>query len=211
MEWRVRQAALTPTLSQGERGLVVALIALCALIGGCGTKTLTAPGGKLAVRSQSNEGATLAGGFDSGYYEYDDANNVRVVLFDGPPEQPTQAAVITMFWNPRAGRTPIDPTATNATVQYVIFSGESEVGIYSGAGFMHPKGKPGGDRLSAAVWQATLRLTDRSENFQDLLGQAILEGNFSARRDDAAISQMVRRLNLIIRERLGYPRLVRGE
>ena len=43
---------------------------------------------------------------------------------------------------------------------------------------------------------------------RDRLGQAVLKGRFAAVRDEAALSRHLRQLNLQVRQRLGYPRLV---
>ncbi|MEX0776740.1 MAG: hypothetical protein WD042_13640 [Phycisphaeraceae bacterium] len=171
-----------------------------------------AGGGNLALSSQFEQGVTLESNFESGTYRFDDRNHVTVVLVDGPMENPRQAVTLRMFWEPRAGRTPIDQDATNATIHYVIFAGEGdrEAGVYSGAGFVYPKDKPGGAGLSAGVWQASLIMTDRSEMFDDLLGQAKLKGTFTARRDDLATSQMIDHLNRLITQRLQYPRVVQA-
>jgi len=167
-------------------------------------------GGSLAIRSQDDTGGQLQGGFGTGIYSLDDKNNLTAVLFDGPQENPTQAVVIRMFWKPRAGRTPIDSNATNATIHYIIFTGEGNrvTGIYSGAGYVYPNSKTGEDPLAAGVWQASLRLADKSETFQDRLGQAMVKGKFTARRDATAVQQAIRQINVLVRERLGYPRLV---
>ncbi len=165
---------------------------------------------KLALKSQSQQGLALEGGFTSSFYAMDDPNHLTVVLLDGSIQEPDQAVTIRVFWQPRAGRTPIDPTATNATIHYTIFTGDHrhEVGIYSGAGFVYPVGQIGDPVFNADVWQATLRLTDRSPGFKDLLGGAILDGHLTARRDDAAVGLALRRLRVLVTERMGYPRWV---
>lgn len=187
--------------------IACALIAMILAVG-CGTHH----GASLALRSQSRPSTALIGGFTSSYYSMDDKNHLTILLVDGSIEEPVQAVTIRMFWKPRAGRTPIDPTATNATIHYTIFTGDnrSEVGIYSGAGFVYPVGKVGNPAFSADVWQATLRLTDRSTGFEDLLGGAVLDGHLTARRDDAAVSLALRRLRVLVTQCVGYPRWVGG-
>ena len=166
--------------------------------------------GRLSIKSQSRLGTSLIAGFKSSYYSMDDHNNVTILLIDGPIEQPIQAVTIHMFWHPRAGRTPIDPTATNATIHYTIFSGEThqQVGIYSGAGFIYPLDKPGQEQFSADVWQATLQLADCSEYFQDLLGQAMLGGYLTTTRNDTALASALTHLQRLVSQRMGYPRWV---
>lgn len=163
--------------------------------------------GHLTLKSQIHPETVLAGGFTSSIYSLDDANNLTLLLLDGTIEDPAQAVVIRMFWKPRAGRTPIDPTATNATVLYTIFAGDNrrEVGIYSGAGFVYPLDQAGQETFSIDVWHATLRLTDRSHAFRDLLRGAILEGHLTATRDDVAVERALKCLRILVTERMGYP------
>lgn len=166
--------------------------------------------GRLVLKSLSSPDTFLVGGFQTRLYQVDDQNNLTLLLLDGTIEDPIQVVTIRMFWKPRAGRTPIDPTATNATIYYTIFSGQnrSEVGIYAGAGFVYPGGRPGDEEFNASVWHATLRLTDRSTKFDDLLGSAVLEGNLAATRDDATVRRVLKRLGVLISQKMGYPRWV---
>ena len=199
-------------LDPGKFGRLAALVLAALLSGGCGIQNIvrnSQAGGSLAIRSQAEVDTVLKGGFKTGLYSYDDKNNLTIVLLDGSIDNPTQAVTIRLFWAPRAGRTPIDASATNATVHYIVFTGDTkQAGVYSGAGFMFPDTEIGGSRIQAGVWDANLVLSDRSERFNDLLGQAKLEGSFSARRNDAETLHLVRQLNILVRERLGYPRLV---
>ena len=193
----------------------LACVAMSGLLGagGCAGLGLGGEGGKLAVSSQSSPGTVLSSAFDSGVYSFDDENNLVVLLFDGPPDNPRQAVTLRMFWRPRPASTPIDRDATNVTIQYVVFSGDArdtqtQVGVYSGSGYLFPKTKPGADPLAASVWDASLRLSDRSEDFVDLLGKAQLKGGFTATRDDVATEARLQQLTVLLRERLTYPRLV---
>ncbi|MCG8511126.1 MAG: hypothetical protein MI741_18055, partial [Rhodospirillales bacterium] len=150
-----------------------------------------------------------------------DDNSVTVVLLDGPANNPRQAITLRMFWRPRAGLTPLDAEATNATMHYIVFPLEAEagndtpmnatrapIGIYTGAGFLYPKRSPGAEDLLANVWDASLRLTDAGEGFVDLLGPATITGDLRATRDDAGVQDAIRQLNQLVADRLGYPRLV---
>jgi hypothetical protein len=53
-------------------------------------------------------------------------------------------------------------------------------------------------------------MADRSAGFNDLLGQAMLRGDFTATNDSVAVEQAMRRINFKIQQRLGYPRQVLG-
>jgi hypothetical protein len=187
------------------------LLSITALLFGCGSLNPTAimhsGGGALSVESLSNEAVSMRGGFETGLYSFDGKEHITVLLYDGPIDNPTQAVTIRMLWRPQAGRTPIDPTATNATVHYIILGGEA-VGVYAGAGFLYPGSELGGDSLSAELWDASIRLSDSNASFNDLLGNAMVQGGFRARRDDVAVEQAIRHLNMVIHSRLGYPRMV---
>jgi len=174
---------------------------------GCST------GGKLAIHSARDPKTALKSGFESGIYRLDDRANITILLFDGPADDPTQAVTIRVHWAPRTARTPLDPGATNATIRYIIFGGEDhrQVGIYSGAGYLYPRGRFGQGHLAFNVWQANLRLTDSSGGFNDLLGQARLKGTFTAHRGDQAMPEAMRRLNILISRRLGYPQYVHAD
>lgn len=188
---------------------------LClTLMTGCGT-SLIARQSALAIVSQEDKSLRLRGDFSSAYYVFDSTESITVVLIEGPEDEPTQAAAIRLMWNPKAGQTPINPDATNATIQYVVFANRRtdegyfrEVGVYSGAGFLHLDSKPGESTLNASLWQADLLLADRSDRFKDLLGQSTMRGSFTAKRDSVKVQQLLQQLNLRVSERLGYPRMV---
>lgn len=201
--------------------LMVAVWSVALAVAGC-TSPLAAVGSPqgLTITGQAESGVggavKLTGDFSTAYYSYTDANTVTFVLLDGPEDSPTQAAVVRLFWRPRAGRTPLEPTATNVTIQYLVFagrgnaSGDGQVGVYTGAGFLMPSEKPGATKLSADFWNATLQLDTRTDLFRDLLGQATLTGSFTAKRDEAKVNALLRQLGREASRRLGFPRMVRG-
>jgi hypothetical protein len=179
-------------------------VMMCLVLGGCGG------GGKLAVHSELEPDTVLTGNFTTGVYAFDDQNNVDVILLEGPPEQPTQAVHIRMHWTPRAGRTPVDVHATNATVRYVIFAGEA-AGVYSGSGFLFPRVNPGKGTFTGELRDTALRLADASPNFADRLGLARATGGFSAALDEATTLRLLRQIEVALREQLGYPRFVMAD
>lgn len=176
----------------------------------------------LTAQSQTHSGNRLSSQFDHAVYSFGDRDTMTVILVQGPLEQPIQAATIRMFWRPRAGSTPLTATATNASIQYIIFTPSDPepastaatdrlVGVYSGAGFFFPTSHPGDNRLRGELWQAHMRLADASPGFNDLLGQAVLTGEVAAVRDDAAVARLLHQLNTRVTEHLGYPRLVTAQ
>ncbi len=201
-------------LALGVLGVILAGLAGCAsalqTLGLAGS-VLSPVGGSLSVRSQRPGGAELQGGFQTGFYAFDDVNHITIVLLDGPEETARQAVTIRMFWEPWAGKTPISATATNASVRLVIFSGrqEQEAGVYDGAGYVFPNTTPGGKELSAGLWDATLKLADCTAGFADLLGESTAKGKFTVRRDDAATQRILMRLSQRVSQSLQYPLLVK--
>ncbi len=176
------------------------LTAAVMLMAGCGGT------GSLSVRSVTGE-AERIGRFDLVVYNDADANTVDVVAVAGSADDPKQMVHLRMVWRPRAARTPMDTRATNATVTYVVFDG-AEAGVYGGGGLMFPSGKPGGATFRARMEQASVRLTDASAGFQAPLELAVVDGAFVAERDAVRTMQLLRRVRLALRQRLGYPRFV---
>jgi hypothetical protein len=196
-------------------GLLV-LVAFVAMSLGCKAGS-GARDTDLTIQSRANPEDIAAGGFDRGVYSYDGPSSITVLLTDGPVDAPDRALIVRMFWMPRAAATPLDETATNATVQYIVFGdttderGKRVVGIYSGGGFLYPENETDGNVLNANLWQATLTLADSSEGFEDTLGASILRGRFVAQRDDEGIVNAVRLVNIAVSESLGVPRFVRAD
>ena len=200
----VNQTAARPTRFPSL--LLAMLLTSLLFVTGCsGNKA-----GSMSITSQNKSGSSLTGEFTTGLYRFDNKNQITMVLLDGPEDAPKQAVTVRMFWSPRPGRTPIDKNATNATIHYVIFPDEAhmQVGVYSGAGYMFPKGTPGAPELTLAIWQSTLRLTDSTQGFKDLLGPANLKGKITLKQDDAQVERIIRQLNANIRKTLGFPRMV---
>lgn len=188
----------------GALGFLTLLLCLTLLLGGCGGH------GSLAVRSELQRGTVLTGDFNTAVYSFDDRNNVDVILLEGTAEEPSQAVHIRMHWEPRAGRTPIDENATNATIRYIVFTGDG-AGVYSGSGFLFPRSDAGDNTFRGILRETAMRLADASPNFTDRLGLARATGGFSATLDEAATSRLLREIQVNLKEKLGYPRFVMAD
>lgn len=167
--------------------------------------------GELSAANAVGQELALPDSFQHGFYQHQGRNGLTILLVDGPLENPRQFMTIRMLWRPRAARTPISRDATNASIRHVIFTEDgAQVGIYSGGGFLWPKGKPGAATMKASIWNASLKLSNTTEGFPagNLLSE--MEGSFSLQRDDAGVDQALRQLNVLLRQRLGYPYLVRA-
>lgn len=190
------------------------LVSFALLSVGCGSK------GTLIVQRRGSGEQVFESRFDEVIYRFEDDNGATLVMLRGNPDAPEAAATIRLFWRARAGTTPMESTATNATMHYIIFEPDAEdaaddttgegagLAIYSGAGFLLTDGKPGSATFKGRVTGATLRLSDHTAAFEEAVTRADLSGNILARRDDAAASQLITRINRIIRQRLGRARLV---
>ena len=189
-------------------------LAGCFGLAGCSTWGVDRPPAELGLVSRdpgARGRAVASAAFGQVLYRYESDSNLTVLLFDGSSDDPTRVAVLSMFWRPRAGSTPVDRTATNTVVRYLDFdaaAGDDTLGVYAGAGFMRVYSDPAAGGLDGTLFDADLRLIDRSEAFTDRLGRTALAGSFTARRDDARVTTILRRLNLRVSEALGYPRLV---
>jgi len=182
---------------------------LAAMLGIAGCTQFTGPltwGSKdVAIRSAAaGNDTTIDMAQDMSVYAAHDAQTIHVMLIKGPAESPDRAMHITMRWRPKAGQTPLDPSATNATVQLYLFEGDG-VGVYGGGGHLWPRSTAGARRWSATLRNASLRPMHLSDQFNDMLGICVAEGALTAQRDEHATLELVTRIERMVEDRLGYP------
>ncbi len=223
--------AIGPTIRRARRwGIAVLTVGFIVGVSGCRTASeLTAGDLRLTSVDRSDlEPINLTDAADLAIYRVADRNTLTILLIQGEADRPRRVAVIEMFWDARAGRTPVARTATNATVRIIDFesfgpgnrsAGASDrqdaadqaprVGIYAGGGFLRLFDDPRDGQLQARLRDFDVRLTDRSEPYIDRLGRGILSGRVDAARDDARVNQLMRQINQRVSAGLGYPRLVR--
>lgn len=171
-----------------------------ASVSGCTVLGIGA--GTSALRVDSlDTGVFLAPDAVTRVYAAGDRNTADVILSDIPLEQLASLGGsiegvtgsvlhLHMFLTPRAGRTPIEFSASNCTATLIVVA-DGQAGFYRGGGFMLPSDSPGEKSFSARVAQVTLRPGVATAGFEDLLGHAELSGRVSARRDDAAAERIV--------------------
>jgi len=190
----------------------VLLAAVC--IAGCASLS----GGTSALQITSRRGGTVfQPSWSTAVYRAIDSNTADIYLTDLPPETfdhpPDPAAsfpsgsilAVRMFLAPKAGRTPIDFTASNMTVTHVILTPEA-AGLYGGGGFMLPSTRVGGRTFSGRISRATIApfgsaTTSSQVRFVDRLGQSELSGRISARLDDQAAQRIGSWLTALIEDR----------
>jgi hypothetical protein len=85
-----------------------------------------------------------------------------------------------LFLKPKAGRTPIESTASTAIIRHAVLV-NGAVGIYGGGGFVFPRGDAGDTTLGGSVSNGSMKLVRASGDFVDRLGPAQFAGNFRAR------------------------------
>lgn len=183
---------------------------LAATLGGCAAAGLG--GATTALRIESRERDTwMAPQYRTAVYRAVDENTADIFLSDvpedalvarlrAPNDEGTPATVthIRLFLNPKAGKTPIDFTASNATITHVVMSG-SAIGVYGGGGFLLPSSDIGSSEFGGRIRNASLRLLQSDDGFADLLGLAEMSGNVRARRDDTFADTISARLVLMLR------------
>lgn len=104
---------------------------------------------------------------------------------------------VDLLWIPKAGKTAVDPQATNASIRLVIFSGK-EVGIYGGGGFAWPQGDPGDAHFGIDIVGSTLSLVASTSGFHDLLSPAELTGRLEASHDPDGTRRMRRATSQVV-------------
>ncbi len=187
-------------ISHAWRWCVVAGLSLFLLAGCEGQPTL----GNLKVHSLGDDPVRLDEAFTTSVYDHDQLGETSFWLSNVSLDELRAGRVneglvvhIELLWEPRAGSTPMDSAATNASIRYTIIS-NGEVGIYVGAGFARVNGSLGAANVSISVLDATIELGDATSGFRDLLTPAELAGDFRAQLDrdrtkriKAATSQFV--------------------
>jgi len=115
----------------------------------------------------------------------------RIAGGDTPPEVSGTLVHIHIFLNPKPGRTPIEPTAANATARVVVLA-RGQVGVYDGAGFLLPGKSLRKNSASGTLRNAHTRLSRASEGFEDLLGPTTLRVSFAAKNNEPEAERIAR-------------------
>lgn len=166
--------------------------------------------GEIDMVSLANTNLRITPNFQSVLYRKHANGAVTIILSDLPRSALTNGQfsggtvlVIDMFLRPKAGATPIEGTATNATFRDVIFPDDTIVGVYGGGGFLYPTSKVSSDSWSGEIFNATLELVRSNKGFADRMRVLKMTGNIDAARDDEAVSAIATQLNTEVSRRLG--------
>ncbi|MBG84883.1 MAG: hypothetical protein CMJ40_10110 [Phycisphaerae bacterium] len=143
--------------------------------------------------------------------------DTSVWMTDIPSEQLTQETIpdgqilhVEMLFQPRAGWTPIDSTATNLSIRYIIIV-DGQVGIYEGGGFGYPVGTGRNSSMTLSIEQASLDLTRATDGFVDLLSPAELSGTFSGPCDTTEVERIRNIVNQHMTNTFGQVIYVQGD
>lgn len=195
------------------RALWAAAAAL--LVAGCASKSAPSV---LESRSLGPTPVVLDAEFDTVVYTHDPDGDTSFFLTDIPVDDllsgraiAGQILHIDMLWEPKAGYTPMDPTATNTSIRQVIVATGGDVGLYVGAGFAEPKQLPGVRRLDMAVYNTTLRLLESTEGFVDPLTPAQVTGTFTAKLDDRLARRLHRAMSQFVTNTFGRTMFVSAD
>ena len=163
-------------------------VASCGTVGEVGTVELTSLGGTTR---------TLRPVLGTGTYAQEAAQS-SFILSDVDFAQLESGAPVygyvlhvNLLWVPKAGRTAVDPTATNTSIRLVVIAG-NELGVYGGGGFAWPDGELGEPEFTLELVGSNMSLIACTPGFQDLMSPASLTGTLSATLDDAATRRMRR-------------------
>jgi hypothetical protein len=193
-------------------GLVgVVLLGIAVAVTGC------APGGGLGpLRSESlnDDPIVLDSDYTTLVYHHETGGDTSFVLSDvsardlvGGAVRNGQVMHIQLLWLPKPGATPMDSTATNASIRHVIIS-NGEVGVYAGAGFALPSGKPGDRTLKLSVRDASVRLLEATDGFTDPLSPARITGTFTAVNDPREVRRLKNAVSQFVTNAMQETRLV---
>ena len=194
-------------------GLLWSLLASVSLPGCVGS--LFTPKSSATVRSLGDDPVELIGTFQTVFYSHDELGT-SFIISDIPADELATGAFesgqvlhIELLWLPKAGSTPVDRSATNASIRYLIFA-DGQLGVYGGAGFILPGGRVGKPKLSLNVRQATLTLLESTPQFVDLLSPAEMVGKFTAILDPRQTRRLYFNLSQQVTNTLGKTRFVLG-
>lgn len=183
------------------RARLPVFLALLVLVTQTGCRVIGLGGGGRGEFVSDEQPTKLAPRFVTRVFDSTDDNTADIVLSDLDREtlqdrDAMDSAVgqvihARMFIAPKAGRTPIEPTACTVTLRYLVLAGD-EYGIYAGGGFLLPGDRPSGRRFKGRILNASMRLVSSSPGFKDLIGSGRMSLSFSARRDAETVRRATR-------------------
>lgn len=197
------------------QGVFICAIAVASVFwaGGCAK---WGSAGSLHTRSLGDAPVVLPAQYVAAYFGPDPQGSTAFMLTDVPIDHVFDRKVakgqilhVDLLWVPKPGRTPIDPSATNASLRLVVII-DGEVGVYGGAGFALPSGPLDEKAVTLTLRDASLQLQDSTPGFRDLLSPAQMTGTFTAKRDEVKTRKLNDAASQIVTDALGRTRIVQA-
>ncbi len=192
------------------RTLIITLLGLTAAAG-CASGRVS---GSLRAESLGDDRVYLDGVYETAVYTNLNTTETSFFITDIPLDDLLAGEITTgmvvhvnLLWQPAAGKTPMDTSATNVTIRFIVFT-DGQMGLYGGAGFALPKGELGKGPMSLELRDASITLLDATDGFVDLLSPGRLTGKITAGLDEQRSRQMAYAVNQLVTHALGYTRLV---
>lgn len=172
------------------------------------------PGGEISTVGDGDRAARLATRFESGTFAIEPAQTT-VVFSDIPYEELARGTAmngqflhIEVLWRPQAGKTPIDSTATNLSIRFVVVS-KGEIGVYGGGGFgWITDGLETDSAIGIDITGSNLSLLDKTPGFVDLLSPATMMGELGAMKNAENARATRRAASQFVTNKLGKVRWV---
>lgn len=186
-----------------DRALATCLAFTISTLGGCSDSVT-----QLRIESHKPPDAPsfLSQKFPQAWFSWDARGNIDLVFESAQPSevdsegQLLQVFWARMFWKPVPGTTYVERTQTNANFGYAILDMDRAVS-YEGAGFVYMSLNMDRNRMTGSIESGTLARMRSGDATSDLLGQCLVSGEFTARRNDAKVVELLTQL----RQRLGPP------
>lgn len=185
--------------------LIAITVSTISIVSGCESAK---PVGTMRAQSLNAQPIAIDANYSTAFYAHGGSVESSFILSDIPLEKLLKSKVsnghilqVQMLWVPKPGSTPMDSSATNVSIRYIIMS-NGELGLYTGAGFAIPQDKMGSDLVTIDLRNAYLTLTDSTSGFVDLLSPASLTGDFTATLNDQRTRQIRSALRRIINSAL---------
>lgn len=199
------------------RSMIAAFLLAVLAFAASGCK-ISHSAGNLRSQSLRTNSVILPGNYHVAVFSSNNIAGTSILLSDVPIEQVVSGQVINaqilhieLLWLPKAGETPMDSSATNASIRHIVIS-NGQVGIYAGAGFALPDKDPAGnDSMTVTLRDASLALQESTTGFVDLLSPTRLTGTFTAKRDDKRARQLYFAISQLVTNAFGRTRYVMNE
>jgi hypothetical protein len=137
--------------------------------------------------------------FKHAYVGKDESGNTHAVLLSDERDANVrirQVMHVKILWRPQYGvvKAP-DASFTNASVNWYVVSGKSEVLEYSGAGFV-AMSKTATGQTEVTIRDATLKpVRPSAGSLTDPVGPAKLDGSFVAKKDSKRVNEVLAEVN----------------